>query len=334
MRRNRILWYVLLCCAFPRVAAGVILPPIVAQTGFNDATGIHGNSTVFNPYALDDSLSGGGNGEPGWARPWLGDLDRHIVTRSTIHEGDGALAMTRSNLFAHRAWSVPQSGQFMIEQWVRLPAGGFGYGATSSEAANGARTSDGAVWRFRTNGAIEVLDGNENGCSSTCNFENTGFVWTPDAWHRVTVLVDLSARRDYVFYFDGQPYQGADRLGFRGNPLEQDRLQYAVDQGNGWFVDEVRIRAFEQQQLFGDTDNNGKVDLRDLNNVRNDFGKTGILAGDANPFDGRVDIDDLNLVRNAFGATSANFVPEPSGAMLAGLLLGTTLCFLRWRSRS
>jgi len=203
---------VLLCCVFPRVAAGVVLPPIVAQTGFNDATGLHGNPTVFNPYALDDSLPGGGNGEPGWARPWLGDSDKHIVTRSTIYEGDGALAMTWSNLFAHRSWSVPQSGQFMIDQWVRLPAGGFGYGATSSEAANGARTSEGAVWRFRTNGAIEVLDGEQNGCSTSCNFENTGFAWTPDTWHRVTVLVDLSARRDYVFYFDGQPYQGSDRL--------------------------------------------------------------------------------------------------------------------------
>jgi hypothetical protein len=56
--------------------------------------------------------------------------------------------------------------------------------------------------------------------------------------------------------------------------------------------------------LPGDTNDDGRVDLEDLNAVRNHFGASGAnLNGDAND-DGQVDLDDLNLVRNHFGATS------------------------------
>ena len=55
----------------------------------------------------------------------------------------------------------------------------------------------------------------------------------------------------------------------------------------------------------GDTNRDGRVDIDDLNSVRNNFGavgnEDGTLAGDAFPFDGFVNIDDLNAVRNNFG---------------------------------
>lgn len=73
----------------------------------------------------------------------------------------------------------------------------------------------------------------------------------------------------------------------------------------------------------GDTDNDGDVDLDDLNAVRNNFGTTGTpgsTAGDAYPFDGEVNLDDLNAVRNNFGATAgANAVPEPGSFALLAL---------------
>ena len=73
----------------------------------------------------------------------------------------------------------------------------------------------------------------------------------------------------------------------------------------------------------GDTNGDGKVDIDDLNNVRNNFGAIGpddgTLAGDSYPFDGMVNIDDLNGVRNNFGAGAAA-VPEPAALALASLL--------------
>lgn len=74
----------------------------------------------------------------------------------------------------------------------------------------------------------------------------------------------------------------------------------------------------------GDTDDDGDVDLDDLNGVRNNFGALGAsdgsLDGDAFPFDGTVDLDDLNGVRNNFGAVGgANAVPEPGSLALAAM---------------
>lgn len=86
----------------------------------------------------------------------------------------------------------------------------------------------------------------------------------------------------------------------------------------------------------GDTDDDGDVDLDDLNGVRNNFGANGAddgsLDGDAVPFDGTVDLDDLNGVRNNFGAVAGSPVPEPSTAILA-LVLGAGLAGAAWRRR-
>jgi len=69
--------------------------------------------------------------------------------------------------------------------------------------------------------------------------------------------------------------------------------------------------------VLGDTNDDGVVDIVDLNNVRNNFGGTGLGDTDGN---GAVDITDLNNVRNNFGATAgANAVPEPGGLALLGL---------------
>ena len=77
-------------------------------------------------------------------------------------------------------------------------------------------------------------------------------------------------------------------------------------------------------QQVGDTNADGRVDIDDLNSVRNNFGTVGpddgTLDGDAFPFDGMVNIDDLNAVRNNFGSM-IGAVPEPGGALLAGLAI-------------
>ncbi len=67
----------------------------------------------------------------------------------------------------------------------------------------------------------------------------------------------------------------------------------------------------------GDTNGDGKVDIVDLNNVRNNFGGVG-LGDTVGSGDGQVTIADLNNVRNNFGAgPGALAVPEPSTWFLA-----------------
>lgn len=69
--------------------------------------------------------------------------------------------------------------------------------------------------------------------------------------------------------------------------------------------------------LSGDSNFDGRVDLADLNNVRNHFGETGNVLGDSNG-DRRVDLADLNAVRNNFGAGNATGSSFRGTAPVAG----------------
>lgn len=91
--------------------------------------------------------------------------------------------------------------------------------------------------------------------------------------------------------------------------------------------------------VLGDTDGDGSVGLDDLNNVRNQFGSTGLGDTDG---DGLVLLDDLNNVRNNFGASvvvpagaAGRFaVPEPAGLFLAVSGVAGIFLFFGWRGCS
>jgi len=79
--------------------------------------------------------------------------------------------------------------------------------------------------------------------------------------------------------------------------------------------------------LAGDTNQDGVVDLVDLNNVRNNFGGAGL--GDTNG-DDLVDLEDLNAVRNNFGAAAGGqAVPEPATLALCLMGAAAACCVVR-----
>lgn len=89
----------------------------------------------------------------------------------------------------------------------------------------------------------------------------------------------------------------------------------------------VSIGILYHSGVAGDTNDDGLVDLADLNNVRNHFGELSGI-GDSD-LDGDVDLDDLNEVRNHFGERfqppdEVAGVPEPATAWL--LVLAFAAC--------
>lgn len=81
-----------------------------------------------------------------------------------------------------------------------------------------------------------------------------------------------------------------------------------------------RISLSANLSLPGDTNSDGRVDLVDLNNVRNNFGSASAdVIGDTNS-DHAVNLADLNHVRNNFGSTFQP-APEPTTAVLGAVCL-------------
>lgn len=117
------------------------------------------------------------------------------------------------------------------------------------------------------------------------------------------------------------------------------RIRYFDSNESSLSLGPVRLDDFSMQGvtfvLPGDTNGDAKVDLADLNNVRNNFGLSGEgVAGDTND-DQIVDLVDLNNVRNNFGTAIggiSNVVPEPSALGLGAVALACGLV-LRVASR-
>lgn len=316
--------YVAIAVAVAQPASAASVVKVIAETGFNDAVGINANGVANSPYSLNLPLPGQGGAEPGWANAWQGHPDYARVSTARPWEGDGqATMLPTSNTL--RAWNVPQSGSFVIDQYLRLTANSQIVFYIENSAFGTTNIGQGPVALFLPSGAVAAVFGTRDGCD-TCPSQPTGFHWTPGEWHRLSFLVDVPAK-SYDLYFDGVKFATETRPGFRGSPTAIDRIRYQPEaSGAGIDLDALRILDLGAPTA-GDTDGDGDVDIDDLNNVRNDFGTGGFLAsGDAYPFDGVVDLADVNLVRNHFGTVSQSAVPEPATRFLAasgvfGLLL-------------
>lgn len=134
------------------------------------------------------------------------------------------------------------------------------------------------------------------------------------------VETDLVAPSGFELSGGGELQPGIDyRLAYRLLLDNRNIGELGATSGNITFT----VGEPDTPALAGDTDGNGRVDLADLNEVRNNFGRSGEgVAGDTYPFDGRVDLADLNAVRNHFGSVAPRSVPEPGGVPLALAGLG------------
>jgi serine-aspartate repeat-containing protein C/D/E len=95
-----------------------------------------------------------------------------------------------------------------------------------------------------------------------------------------------------------------------GTPIPGDGYEFE-DLEEGEIEDHSDFGSASVDAILGDTNQDGRVDLNDLNNVRNHFGEAGPgVTGDTNG-DAVVDLNDLNNVRNNFGATSGGSSATP-----------------------
>ncbi|MBS0263700.1 MAG: hypothetical protein JSS02_17285 [Planctomycetes bacterium] len=219
---------------------------LVAQTGFNDQSGINSNPTVGSPYSLGN-VTGQGGVEPGWLAPWgaLSDSDTSLVQNSVIREGDQALKIVATSA-PYRSLAMPTQTRLIVEQSVRFEEGARLVAYTELSTTGDSVLNQGAIWQAMPDHTIRVIDGDEDYCD-TCGFEVVTN-WEADVWYTVRIEVDL-VQRTWDFYWDGILYAPADPLGFRGTPVMLDRVQYLSEGAGAVFLDAITMTAFDPVQV-------------------------------------------------------------------------------------
>src|SRR5262245_43236132 len=174
-------------------------PVILAESGFNDAEGIHADPIPNSPYQFGETIQGRGLTETGWTRSWVVSAGgcacgehRGRAETFPVFEGDGAAHAygAADGTWLHRGFQA-QFDQLLIEQPVRLPAnpnmGSRPYG-----------NDYGPNWNVG-NGRFYVLNGDGAGGGTPID---TGIAVVPLRWHKVSLIIDV-AYQTYTFFVDG-----------------------------------------------------------------------------------------------------------------------------------
>jgi serine/threonine protein kinase len=202
---------------------------LIASAGFNDDRGMNSNPTPGSPYPLDSEGKQGGVGEPGWAGPWsTPSSPRFSFQRKVAHEGDGALFLSKGS--ADRRLAEAQGGQFQVEMFVQVPAGG----GFICYLKNGGKpwAGDGPVWNV-SDGKFGVLNDDDK-------WRSTGFISEPGKWHKVTLRVDVP-RNEWQFFVDDQKFETPRPLHFRRDQASLDTIWFQCETEAGIYLDALRI---------------------------------------------------------------------------------------------
>jgi streptogramin lyase len=119
---------------------------------------------------------------------------------------------------------------------------------------------------------------------------------------------DFKANSGTVTFAPGQTIQTILVETINDAAAELDEM-FTVELSNpsgALVTDGIGLATISDQDVAGDANGDGIVNLADLNAVRNNFGASGAgVSGDTNG-DGQVTLDDLNAVRNKFGAVAGS----------------------------
>jgi hypothetical protein len=241
-----ILASIIFACA---VASRASAATVYAQTGFNDQSGINSDATVGSPYALNQTINGRANNEPGWSGSWVtldggaqgGDANA-VVKASSALEGDGGLAVTVGGLGStqfYRDFAAQRTDHFVVETRANFGSVGEFQGLVIQDNYPLAANNSGPAWRLT--GAVgsrhfEVYDGTYDGLGT---WENTGIAQTPGLWQ--TAVADINiVTQQWTFSVDGVMYNAPDPLGYQRAVAQVNALYYFTTAAGS--VDSIVVR--------------------------------------------------------------------------------------------
>lgn len=243
--------------------AGKVQAINIAQTGFNDATGINSNATPNSPYQFSpldfgaSSVHGHGIGEPGWGvnTPyWIvgGTVSTATAQSDVTYEGDGAM-WVRDSSNPQRSFPEQSTGELLVEQYVRMAFAVSPATLMFNLNNDPDTTSSGHIlpshpsyvgpeWIADSDHHFKVIDGVGDG--SLNHVVDTGLIWMPGQWHRIDMLIDISSR-SWQFSADGVPFSSPQPIGFVGSIDSLAALEY-IGTSTGAYVDALSIASIPE----------------------------------------------------------------------------------------
>jgi hypothetical protein len=227
---------------------------IYAQTGFNDQSGINSDPTPGSPYALNQTINGVSNNEPGWTGPWTtldgggdGGSSNAMVSPLSAFEGDGGLAVTvggRGSTEFYRDFGL-RTDHFVVETEVNFGSAGEFDGYVLEDNFPLSANVNGPQWRLT--GAVgsrhfEVFNGTSNGLGT---WDNTGIAQTPGQWQDVVADINVVTQQ-WTFSVDGVAFNQS--LGFQGTPPQLNAVYY-FDTAAG-SVDSIVVRSTPEPSVL------------------------------------------------------------------------------------
>jgi hypothetical protein len=223
-----------------RVANAVI----IAETGFNDASGINSDGTANTPYTLGAQLHGNGAVETGWAGAWnqttTVSATRGSVNTTTVFEGDGAArfesgpgtnsAANTAN-FNRSMSSTFSTGIFTVDYYFRVEQMTNNRTMVLYSGSNGGTQHSSLIQITHTaaDGNFNLGGYHGNGAGGITLIDSNQDL-APNTWYKLTAKLDIDALNWDLLLNDAEVLSD---LGFRHNTSAAlSWIQANVDRGN------------------------------------------------------------------------------------------------------
>ena len=175
----------------------------------------------------------------------------------------------------------------------------------------------GSAYSINNNGVIVGMDDFDSNSPYLYSDLYTGFIWTPTTPNATTGMIEPLDQAFASVLPAGQTFWAGIGVSDYGDVLA---LMHSTSGGTSQLV---LITA--AQQLLGDANSDGKVDINDLTIVLANYGQTGMAwsqgAMDGDP-SGTVDINDLTIVLANYGGTRRCIGRRPGRRAGAGRASG------------
>ncbi|WP_425395116.1 PEP-CTERM sorting domain-containing protein [Aeoliella sp.] len=228
---------------------------LVAQTGFNDASGINSDGTPSSPYESGTSIIGGsGAGEPGWTSDWTWSSETARMASAApqateTFEGDMALRIDASSgnnaSTFFRDFTPLQPGHEVVMS-VRVRPEVFTTGTPTMYLMDSSNGGQGAVFWPAADGSVELKDGAPTVEAMPANTFDPN---TP-SWLQFEIKSDIAAK---TFTLSLNGVDSGDVYDYRTGAVNIDRFQIWSNATLAFFdeivISETPHNEVEQLQL-------------------------------------------------------------------------------------